>query len=118
MTDTKEMWTIDELVELTEEVQTEELVYGGKSLLVQWCELTEAEEPKMAMPDESMTEEEKNSHYAAIAGNRVLAMIKKANEKRPDGAFIIESSWRKLPTSLRWKISNMVMKTDDIKADF
>jgi hypothetical protein len=48
----------------------------------------------------------------------VLAMIKKANEKKPDGAFIIESSWRKLPTSLRWKISNMVMKTDDIKADF
>ena len=118
MTEAKEMWTIEELVELTEEVQTEEMAYNGKTLNVQWCELTEAEEPKMSMPDESMTEEEKNSHYAAIAGNRVLAMINKANEKKPDGAFINDGSWSKLPTSLRWKISNMVMKTDDIKADF
>tara|TARA_Y100000310_G_scaffold286035_1_gene309883 strand:- start:780 stop:1136 length:357 start_codon:yes stop_codon:yes gene_type:complete len=118
MTEAKEMWTIEELVELTEEVQNAEMEYSAKILNVQWCELTEAEEPKMAMPDESMTEEEKNSHYAQIAGNRVLAMIDKANNKNPDGAFINEASWGKLPTSLRWKISNMVMKTDDIKSDF
>jgi len=118
MTDTKEMWTIDELVELTELVQSEELKYSGKTLNIQWCELTEAEEPKMSMPDESMTDDEKNSHYAKIAGNRVLAMITKANDKNPDGAFINDGSWSKLPTSLRWKVSNMVMKTDDIKSDF
>tara|TARA_Y100000296_G_scaffold71889_1_gene87789 strand:+ start:254 stop:610 length:357 start_codon:yes stop_codon:yes gene_type:complete len=118
MTETKEMWTIDELVELTEEVQTEELEYNGKSLKVQWCELTEAEEPKMMMPDESMSEDEKNAHYTKIAGNRVLAMLNKANDKNPDGAFINEQSWSKLPTSLRWRISNTVMKTDNIKVDF
>ena len=118
MTETKEMWTIEGLVELTEEVQSEDLVYNGKTLPVQWCELTEEEEPKMAMPDASMTEEEKNEHYAKIAGNRVLAMINKADIKNPDGSFIHEESWSKLPTSLRWKISNMVMKTDDVKIDF
>ena len=118
MTETKEMWTIEELVELTEEVQTEELEYSGKNLTVQWCELTEAEEPKMSMPDEGMTDEEKNKHYAQIAGNRVLAMISKANSKNPDGAFINDDSWSKLPTSLRWKLSNIVMKTEDIKTDF
>ncbi len=118
MTEKKEMWTIDELVELTEEVQREEMVYNGKTLPIQWCELTEAEEPKMTMPDANMTEEEKNAHYARIAGNRVLAMINKADIKNPDGAFIHEDSWGKLPTSLRWKISNMVMKTEDVKVDF
>ena len=118
MTETKEMWTIEELVELTEEVQSEELEYSGKSLTVQWCELTEAEEPKMSMPDESMDEDEKNTHYAKIAGKRVLAMIKKANEKNPDGAFINNDSWVKLPTTLRWKVANTVMKTETTKVDF
>ena len=118
MTDTKEMWTIEELVELTEVVQTKEIEYSGKTLIAQWCELTEAEEPKMTIPDSEMSDEDKNTHYAKIAGKRVLAMIKKANEKNPDGAFINNDSWVKLPTTLRWKVANTVMKTETTKVDF
>ena len=57
MTEEKEMWTIDELVAMTESVQHKEIDYAGKALRVQWCELTEAEEPKMALPDDSAPSE-------------------------------------------------------------
>ena len=35
----KEMWTIEELVQMTEEVQSTELEWQGKALKIQWCEL-------------------------------------------------------------------------------
>ena len=48
-----EIWTIDELVSLTENVQSKDIEYNGKTVPVQWCELTEAEEPKLSLPDEN-----------------------------------------------------------------
>jgi hypothetical protein len=108
-----EIWTIDELVSLTEKVQSIELEYSGKVLPIQWCELTEAEEPKLALPEEDLSEEDKNSHYAKLASNRVLAMINKANDKNPDGKTVDNAVWEKLPTTLRWRISNTILKTSD-----
>jgi len=116
MTDEKkttEVWTIDELVSLTEEIQSMELEYNGKNLPIQWCELTEAEEPKLSMATDDASEEEKNSHYAKLASNRVLAMISKANDKNPDGKVLDSDVWDKLPTTLRWRISNTLLKTTE-----
>jgi len=108
-----EVWTIDELVSLTEEIQTMELEYSGKTLPIQWCELTEAEEPKLSMAADDSDEEEKNSHYAKLASNRVLAMISKANDKNPEGTVLDATVWDKLPTTLRWRISNTLLQTND-----
>ena len=113
-----ESWSMEDLIALTDEVQFDDMEYKGKTVKIQWCELVEAEEPKMAIPSDDTPEEEKNEYYTQLAGKKVMKMIEKANEKNPDGAFIHEDSWGKLPTSLRWKISNMVMKTEDVKVDF
>jgi|TARA_R100001015_G_scaffold9647_1_gene3781 hypothetical protein len=106
----KEMWTIDELTSLTTTVQSAEIEYQGKVLPVQWCELTESEEPKMSMAPEDVDE---TQHYAEIASERMLAMINKANTLNPEGKTLDESSWKLLPTTLRWSISNTVMQTKD-----
>tara|TARA_A100001515_G_scaffold127352_1_gene113007 strand:- start:233 stop:580 length:348 start_codon:yes stop_codon:yes gene_type:complete len=106
----KEMWTIDELTSLTTTVQSAEIEYQGKILPVQWCELTESEEPKMSMAPEGVDE---NQHYAEIASERMLAMINKANTLNPDAKTLDESSWKLLPTTLRWSITNTVMQTKD-----
>ena len=106
----KEMWTIDELTSLTTTVQSAEIEYQGKILPVQWCELTGAEEPKMSMAPEGVDE---NQHYAEIASERMLAMINKANNLNPDAKTLDESSWKLLPTTLRWSITNTVMQTKD-----
>ena len=113
-----EVWSIDELVALTETVQSKELEYNGKMIPLQWCELTEAEEPQMGLPDANTPEEEQNAHFAKLAGLRVEAMIHKANGKNPEGALITKESWAKLPTTLRWNISNTIMQTDTAKSDF
>lgn len=104
------MWTIDELTSLTTTVQSAEIEYQGKILPVQWCELTESEEPKMSMAPEGVDE---NQHYAEIASERMLAMINKANNLNPDAKTLDESSWKLLPTTLRWSITNTVMQTKD-----
>lgn len=104
------MWTIDELTSLTTTVQSAEIEYQGKVLPVQWCELTESEEPKMSMAPEGVDE---NQHYAEIASERMLAMINKANALNPDAKTLDESSWKLLPTTLRWSITNTVMQTKD-----
>ena len=46
---TENVWTIDELVALTDEIQTGKTEYNGKDFLFHYCELTEAEEPKLVM---------------------------------------------------------------------
>ena len=104
------MWTIDELTSLTTTVQSAEIEYQGKVLPIQWCELTESEEPKMSMAPEGVDE---NQHYAEIASERMLAMINKANTLNPDAKTLDESSWKLLPTTLRWSITNTVMQTKD-----
>ena len=111
MTEEKEMWTIEELVEMTENVQQKEIVWAGKNLNVQWCELTEAEEPKMALPDDEAPAEEQTEYYKKLAGDRVLCMIEKANGKQPDAAMITKDNWATLPTTLRWNIQGIVLGT-------
>ena len=113
MTESKvEMWSMDDLIALTDEVQSEELEYKGKSVMIQWCELVESEEPKMVMPDDSESEEEKNAYYSELANKKILKMIEKANEKNPDGTFIDSEVWSKIPTSLKYRISAKVMGTE------
>jgi hypothetical protein len=111
-------WTIDELKALTNEVQTEDLDYKGKSLTVQWCELTEAEEPKMAIPDDNLPEEDKTKLYTQIGSAKVIAMIEKANGLNPDGTTVDKESWELLPSTLRYNISNVVLGAGDTKKDF
>jgi hypothetical protein len=109
MTEEKEMWTIEELVGMTETVQSKEVVWAGKTLNIQWCELTESEEPKMALPDDSAPQEEQTEYYKKIAAERVLRMIEKANEKSPETAVIKEENYMSLPTTLRWQVSSLVL---------
>jgi len=112
MTEEKEMWSMEDLIALTDEVQTETVEYKGKNVTIQWCELVESEEPKMVIPDESAPEEEKNAYYSSLANEKVLRMIAKANEKNPEGSAIEKEVWSKLPTTLKYKISAKVMGTE------
>ena len=109
MTKTKEMWTIDELVSLTDTVQEGSVNYRGKKFLFQFCELTEAEEPKNIFDKVFDSDEEKLSFYQKIGTERVLKMISKANEKNPDGVVLDEENSAQLPTTLRYQISNKIL---------
>ena len=111
-------WSIDELKALTNEVTNADVEYRGKILQIQWCELTEAEEPKFAIPDDSMPEDEKTLLYAEIGTSKVMAMVEKANELNPDGATISKESWEHLPSTLRYNISNIVLGAGEFRKDF
>jgi len=111
------VWTIDELVALTDDVQQSEVEYKGKSLAFQYCELTESEEPKFGKIGDGMTEDAKFDLYAKLGSQRVLGMILKANEKNPDGATVNKDSWPMLPTTLRYMISNEIMGVQDEAAE-
>ena len=106
-----EMWTIEELVQMTEKVQSTNLDWQGKKLHIQWCELVEAEEPKMAIPTDDMPEEEQTEYFKKMASERVLAMSKKANDKNPEGTSLTEENWGSLPTTLRLSISSTILGT-------
>ena len=106
--DEKQYWSMDELLSLTEKVQEVEVEYGEKFLKIQWCELTEAEEPKMVMPDESLPEEEKTKIYVDMAADRVKAMMSKAMDKNPEGSVINIDDWDKLPEEVKQIIANMM----------
>ena len=116
--DAKEMWTIDELVEMTETVQHKEIEWAGKGLNIQWCELTESEEPRMAMPDDEASDEDKTKHYSQLAAVRVITMINKANDMDKENIFITEENWSKFPSTLRWRISNKILQSEEAKSDF
>ena len=103
------VWSIDELVALTDEVQHHEVEYKGKTLAFQYCELTESEEPKFGRIGDEMSEDAKFDLYAKLGSQRVLGMILKANDKNPDGATVNKDSWPKLPTTLRYMLSNEIM---------
>jgi hypothetical protein len=104
-----EMWTMEDLVALTDEVQAGEIEFRGKVLNFQFCELVEKEEPKFRPLSDRASEEEKMAYYTEIGGNRILAMLEKANEKAPDGPAISKDNWKLLPTTLRYQISNQIM---------
>ena len=112
-----EMWTIEDLVQMTEEVQTADLDWQGKTLKIQWCELVEAEEPKMSLPGENLSDEEQTEVYKEMASARVLAMIAKANTKNPEGASVTGENWGSLPTTLRWNLQTKILNAD-IKESF
>ena len=109
MSKEKDTWTIESLIALTDEVQTEKVDYRGKILDVQFCELTEEEEPTGSFKDDFETEEERMTYYQELGTLRVLSMIKKANEKNPENKILDEESWSKLPTTLRYAIANKIM---------
>ena len=112
MTEEKQIWSIEELIAMTDTVQSKDIKWQGKTLEIQYCELTEEEEPKMVLPDDSVPSEEQNDYYREIASERVSRMIVKANKKNPDGITITEENWGKMPTTLRWQISGTVLGTD------
>jgi len=104
-----EMWTMKDLVALTDEVQEAEINFRDKIVKFQFCELVEKEEPKFRPLSDRASEEEKMAYYTEIGGNRILAMLEKANEKNPDGIGIDREHWPLLPTTLRYQISNEIM---------
>ena len=119
MTKEKDTWTIESLIALTDEVQNEDIDFRGKTLSVQFCELTEEEEPTRAFRDDFDTEEDRLSHYQELGTNRVLKMLEKANEKNPEGATLNEETWSKLPTTLRYQIANKIMGINaEVKENF
>ena len=111
---TDEKWTIDELVALVEEVQTGEVIYSSKSFSFQWCELTEAEEPKVTILSPNASEDDKADWYAKVGTEKIIAMIDKANDKNPEGISITGETWTKLPATLRYSVTAHIL---DVKED-
>ena len=109
----EEVWTIEELVALTEEVQQGEVEYRGKRFLFQYCELTEAEEPKITMPEEDASADVKNEFYTKVGTKRILTMVDKANKKNPEGATLTDELWETLPATLRFHITAEVLQLKD-----
>jgi len=109
----KKIWSMDELVALTDEVQENEVEYRKKMVHFQFCELTEQEEPKFTGVSEDMPEEEKLAIYQEIGSNRVVKMLEKANEKNPEGPVITAEQWVLLPTTLRYAISNSILGVEE-----
>ena len=115
----KEIWTIDELVELTEKVQKDSVNYMEKELPIQWCDLVESEEPKVDLAAvDSADEGKKQEIFAKFGTERVLAMIEKANEKNPEGATITRDSWEKIPATIRWQLSGTILGNKDTGENF
>tara|TARA_R100000963_G_C4639485_1_gene103204 strand:+ start:1024 stop:1386 length:363 start_codon:yes stop_codon:yes gene_type:complete len=105
----KKIWSMDELVALTDEVQIDEVIFRGGIVEFQFCELTELEEPKLTPVADDLPEEEKMGLYQEIGAARVVKMMVKALEKNPEGPNISEKEWSLLPTTLRYQISNKIL---------
>ena len=115
----EEVWTIDELVALTKEVQNGTVEYKGKDFTFQYCELTEAEEPKVSMVDDNATADEKNDFYTKVGTQRILSMVKKANKISPDTVTLTEENWLTLPATLRFGITTEILSLkEEVAANF
>jgi len=110
----KKIWSMDDLVALTDEVQIDEVVFRGGVVEFQYCELTEKEEPKLPAVNDSLPEDEKMGMYQELGSKRVMKMISKANEKNPDGPIISEEQWAHIPTTLRYSISNKILGAEEL----
>ena len=108
MSEEKEYWSLDELVAMTDAVQEGEIDYKGKSVKFQWCELSESEEPKVMVLDDELSEEDKSEKYMQMGRERTTMMLKKSDEKNPDGPSLVEV-WEKLPSTLKYQITNIMM---------
>ena len=120
MTNNDSVWSIEELVALTDEIQKTEVDYRGKVFSFEFAELTEEEEPKMVPLDDKASEEDQANWYQKVGSERILAMIRKATARNPEGnPPIDEESWKKLPATLRYKIIAEVLNIDgETKANF
>ena len=104
-----ETWSLEELKALTTEVASDTIEYRGKDVAIQWCELAEAEEPKITVPDDGASEEDKNEAYQAIGTAKVKTMLTKADEMNPENACGLASVWDELPTTLRYQLTAKVL---------
>ena len=107
--ETTDLWSMDDLIALTDEVQQGEVEFRGKLVKYQFCELVEKEEPKFKPVPDTASEEQKMAMYTEIGSKRILRMLEKANEKNPEGPCITGDHWGLLPTTLRYQISNDIM---------
>lgn len=107
--ETTDLWSMDDLIALTDEVQQGEVEFRGKLVKYQFCELVEKEEPKFKPVPDTASEEQKMAMYTEIGSKRILRMLEKANEKNPEGPSITKEHWGLLPTTLRYQISNDIM---------
>ena len=107
--ETTDLWSMDDLIALTDEVQQGEVDFRGKLVKYQFCELVEKEEPKFKPVPDTASEEQKMAMYTEIGSKRILRMLEKANEKNPEGPCITKDHWSLLPTTLRYQISNDIM---------
>tara|TARA_R100001509_G_scaffold106687_1_gene63275 strand:+ start:22 stop:375 length:354 start_codon:yes stop_codon:yes gene_type:complete len=113
MEEEKQYWTVEDLESLTETVQEAEVKYQGKYIKISWCELTESEEPKALVIDESLSEEEKNTQYLELAKERITAMMKKAQDKKPDTSVLNMDVYSKLPSSAKFIVTNKMLGVDN-----
>ena len=112
MEEEKQYWTVEDLESLTETVQEAEVKYQEKFIKLSWCELTESEEPKALMVDDSLSEEEKNKQYLELAKERIAAMMRKAQEKKPDSSVLSMEVYSKLPSSAKFIVTNKMLGVD------
>ena len=114
----KEMWSMDDLISLTQEIQIADILFKNKIVGVQYCELVEKEEPSISV-NESLSQEEKDAYYMEVGVGRVKAMLDKANNMNPEGATVTSDNWGKLPSTLRFMIANEIMGIEtDISENF
>ena len=71
--------------------------------------MTEGEEPKLELPPEDASDDDKNAVYQKVGLSRIKTMVDKANKKNPEGASITNENWDKIPSSVRWGISQAVL---------
>jgi len=109
MTKEESVWSIEDLVALTDKVQKGECEYRGKTFRYQYCELTEKEEPKTLPIDDNASEDDKADWYAKVGAERIIAMIKKANDKEPEGITLTDENWSKLPITLRYSVMSDIL---------
>ncbi len=109
MTEDANVWTIEELVKLTDQVQTGKVTYRGKDFHFQFCELAEKEEPNLKAIPETASDQEKQDWATEAGTERILAMIKKANDKNPDGITLTSENWATVPVTLRYQITSEIL---------
>ena len=119
MSEEANVWTIEELVELTDQVQSGTIQYRGKEFNFQFCELAEKEEPNLKALSKKATDQEQQDWATETGTERILAMITKANDKNPDGTTITEENWSKVPLTLRYQITSEVLSfTQELTENF
>tara|TARA_R110000824_G_scaffold206523_4_gene391689 strand:- start:2023 stop:2397 length:375 start_codon:yes stop_codon:yes gene_type:complete len=108
------VWSIEDLVALTDEIQKSKVDYRGKIFSFEYAELTEEEEPKMVPLGDGATDEEQANWYQKVGSERILGMITKAHKLNPEGEGerLNEESWKKLPATLRYKIIAEVLNLE------